>query len=46
MLKATETFNPPEIKALRVIIETQSMDDVIPVDLNQDPFDRRLEAMH
>jgi len=46
MLKATETFNSPEIKALRVIINTRSTDDVIPVDLNEDPFDRRLEAMH
>ena len=44
MLRATETFNPPEIKALRAIIEKQSV-DVIPVDLNEDPFDRRLEAM-
>ena len=44
MLKATETFNPPEIKALRAIIEKRSM-DVIPVDLNEDPFDGHLEAM-
>lgn len=45
MLKATDTFNPPEIKALRVIIEYGAKHDVIPVDLNQDPFDSRLEAM-
>ena len=44
MLKATETFNTPEIKALRSIIEKQSI-DVIPVDLHEDPFDRRLEEM-
>lgn len=44
MLKATETFNPPEIKALRAIIEKQSI-DVIPVDIDEDPFDGRLEAM-
>lgn len=44
MLKATETFNPPEIKALRTIIEKNSI-GVIPVDMNQDPFDGRLEAM-
>jgi hypothetical protein len=45
MLKATESFNPPEIKALRVIIEKQSM-NVVPIDLfNEDPFDRRLESM-
>lgn len=45
MLKATETFNPPEMKALRVIIETRSI-SVIPVDLiNENPVDGRLEAM-
>ncbi len=44
MLKATDTFNPPEIKALRAIIAKQSM-DVITVDLSEDPFDGRLEAM-
>lgn len=45
MLKATKTFNTPEIKVLRAVIEEQSI-DVIPVDLHEDPFDSRLEAMH
>jgi hypothetical protein len=45
MLKATETFNTPEIKALRAINEQRSI-EIIPIDLNDDPFDRRLEAMH
>jgi hypothetical protein len=45
MLKATESFNPPEIKALRAIIE-KCLFDIIPVDINVDPFDGRLEAMH
>lgn len=45
MLKATETFNTPEIVVLREIIDKQSM-DVIPVDLDDDPFDSRLESMH
>ncbi|MFN7602365.1 MAG: hypothetical protein ACK5R0_13305 [Bacteroidota bacterium] len=44
MLKATGTFNTPEIKAIRTIIETNSS-VVIPVDIDGDPFDKRLEAM-
>jgi len=44
MVKATETFNTPEIKAIRAILEKQSI-EIIPVDLHGDPFDRRLEAM-
>lgn len=44
MLKATKTFNTPEIKVLRTIIEKHSI-DVIPVDIDGDPFDGRLEAM-
>lgn len=44
MLEATETFNPPEIKALRTIIKNSSI-DIIPVDVYGDPFDGRLEAM-
>lgn len=45
MLNATETFNTPEIKALRAINEGQSI-EIEPIDLNEDPFDGRLEAMH
>lgn len=44
MLKAIESFNPPEIKALRTIIQNSSI-DIIPVDVYGDPFDGRLEAM-
>ncbi|MFM8833410.1 MAG: hypothetical protein ACKOEV_07260 [Cytophagales bacterium] len=44
MLKATETFDTPEIKAIRAIIENPTIDNV-PVDLHGDPFDGRLEAM-
>jgi len=44
MLKATGTFNPPEVIALRTIIEKHSI-EVIPVDIDGDPFDRRLEEM-
>jgi len=44
MLKATETFNTPEIKALRTIIANSTI-DIVPVDLHGDPFDGRLEAM-
>lgn len=44
ILKATETFNPPEIKVLRAIIEKHSI-DIIPVDIDGDPFDGRLEVM-
>lgn len=46
MLKATENFNTPEIKAIRNIIANPSI-DVIPVDVDdEDPFDQRLEAMN
>lgn len=44
MLNATETFNTPEIKALRAIKERNTA-NVIPVDIQEDPFDGRLEAM-
>jgi hypothetical protein len=44
MVKATERFNTPEIKVLRIIMEKYSI-KIIPVDLHGDPFDRRLEAM-
>lgn len=44
MLKATESFNPPEIKAIRTISQNSSI-DIIPVDVYGDPFDGRLEAM-
>ncbi len=44
MLKAIENFNTPEIKVLRTIIEKTSI-DIVPVDINDDPFDGRLEAM-
>lgn len=44
MLKATETFNIPEIKAARAIIQNSSI-SIIPVDVYGDPFDGRLEAM-
>lgn len=45
MLKATETFNTPEIKVLRTITEKHSI-EVVPIDLYGDPFDGRLEEMH
>ena len=44
MLKATETFNTPEIRAIRTIIENSPI-EIVPVDLHGDPFDGRLEAM-
>lgn len=44
MLKATEAFNIPEIKAARAIIQNSSI-DIIPVDVYGDPFDGRLEEM-
>lgn len=44
LLEATDRFNTPEIKTFRTIIANQSI-DIIPVDLSNDPFDRRLEAM-
>lgn len=45
MLKATKSFNTPEIDAIRVILEKKSM-DVIPVDLiDEDPLDRRQDSM-
>lgn len=44
MLKATETFNTSEIKAIRTIIENSPI-EIVPVDLHRDLFDGRLEAM-
>lgn len=44
MLKATDAFNTPEIKVLREITH-KGIIEVIPIDINEDPFDRRLEAM-
>ena len=44
MLKATDACNTPEIKVLRKIIH-KGIIEVIPIDINEDPFDRRLEAM-
>jgi len=45
MLKATEDFNTPEIKTLRTIIK-KNLIDIKPIDMYEDPFDGRLEAMH
>lgn len=44
LLKATESFNTPEIKVIRKIIKEKSI-EIIPIDINEDPFDKRLEAM-
>src|SRR5258706_10826499 len=44
MLEATETFNTPEINALRAIREKELI-EILPVDIHEDPFDKRLEAM-
>ena len=44
MLKAVDHFNTPEIQVLRKI-EKESTIEVKPVDLDNDPFDGRLEAM-
>lgn len=44
MLKANDDFNTPEIKVLREIIH-KGIIEVIPIDVNENPFDRRLEAM-
>lgn len=44
MLKATKSFNTPEIKVLRIVTENHSI-DAIPIDLFGSPSDRRLEAM-
>jgi hypothetical protein len=44
MVKATERFNPPEFKALRMLIQNTSI-EIVPVDLHGAPFDGRLEAM-
>lgn len=44
MLKAVDYFNTPEIQVLRKI-EKESAIGIKPVDLDDDPFDGRLEAM-
>ncbi len=44
MLDAVNTFNTPEINALREIVKRNSI-KIEPIDLDNDPFDNRLEVM-
>jgi hypothetical protein len=44
MLKATDSFNTPEIKVIRRLIKGKSI-QIVPIDEIEDSFDQRLEAM-
>lgn len=44
MIEARESFNTPEISVIRKLVERSSI-KIIPINLIEDPFDQKLEAM-